>query len=216
MMSITLLGLWATAAVGQDNLDYWLNQATTATAPAEAKPPKPEKSDATATAQSAPADETSRRPDALPGAIEMSDGKILWGFMHTTADKDWELYLEDEKLLHRVPFIAVLSIRAQVVEEKLDLEWRWKEMGTPERVYTGQSYPTRRLLWTIKLIDGTSLTGAIKGQPLWIATESKINGPMILAERTKGQMGQKLDDLVYVKTVIVSRRLLDQLQAGKE
>ena len=115
-------------------------------------------------------------------------------------------------MFHRVPFIAVLSLTANVVEEGMELEWRWKEMGTPERVYTGRSYPTRRVTWTLKLIDGTSVTGAIKGQPLWVEQVSGKFGPILLAERSKGEMGQTLQDLVTVKRLVVSKRMMDTLE----
>ena len=35
---------------------------------------------------------------------------------------------------------------------------------------------------------------------------------MILAERTKGDMGQKLTDLVYVKYLVISRKTMDAME----
>lgn len=203
--------LVASMAVSEDNLDYWLKQATTGSKPAS-KPDPAAGKPATAEAEKRPS-----RPDALPGAIELSDGKVLAGYLYTTAEKNWEVMVqESEKVLivHHIPFVAVLSMKANVEEEQMELEWRWKEMGTPERVYTGRSYPTRRLNWTLKLIDGTTVTGAIKGQPVWIETQAGKSEPMILAERTKGEMGQKLSDLVYIKHLVVSRHTMDTLEKG--
>ena len=196
-------------ALSEDNLDYWLKHATSKPA---TKPAKTGDNPATPAATPPAATTRPSRPDELPGAVELSDGKTLAGYLYTTAEKDWEVYVEEEKVFHRVPFIAVLSLTANVVEEGMELEWRWKEMGTPERVYTGRSYPTRRLTWTLKLIDGTSITGAIKGQPLWVEGVSSKFGPIILSERTKGEMGQKLSDLVTVKKLVVSRRMMDALE----
>jgi hypothetical protein len=201
--------LVASAALSEDNLDYWLHHATSKPATKPAKTGD----NPTTPAATAPAGERPSRADALPGAVELSNGKILAGYLFTTAEKDWEVFVEEEKVFHRVPFIAVLSLTANVVEEGMELEWRWKEMGTPERVYTGRSYPTRRLTWTLKLIDGTSITGAIKGQPLWVEQVSGKYGPIILAERTKGEMGQTLQDLVTVKRLVVSKRMMDVLES---
>ena len=184
----------------ESNLDYWLRQAE----PATSRP--------TSGAGEGinPFDRTGafRRSDALPGVIELSDGTLLPGGLYTTREKPWIVYVEKEKRWRRIPFIAVRSITA-VVEEKMQLEWRWKATGEPERVYTGRSYPTRRFLWKFSLIDGSTITGAVKGQPIRVEGGKKTTGPLVLHERSKGKMGQKLADLVYVKRIFVSRRVMD-------
>ena len=202
--------VWAAAATAtrpvaskpKAELDYWLNQAQAATEPADA-----------------PADRSTRPADAgpvfsrqyaLPGVIEFSDGRVLVGMMFTTRDKCWEVYVDQEKLWRRIPFEAVLSIAAVVDEEKTELEWRWRGMGEPEKTYTGRSYPTRTLSWRFRLIDGDEIHGTVKGQPIWIELDGRQSGPFILHERSKGDMGQKLSDLVYVKRIVVSKRLMEQ------
>ena len=155
------------------------------------------------------------RPDALPGVVELSDGRILAGGLYTTVEKPWLVFVEKESRWRRVPFITALSIAAVVVSEKMELRWRWKAMGEPEKVYTGKKYPTRRFLWKFHLLDGSYLTGAVKGQPLWVQYGPKRHGPFVLHERSHGQDGQLLKDLVYVKRVIVSRRLMNAVLAAQ-
>lgn len=151
------------------------------------------------------------RPDALPGVVELSDGRILAGGLYTTVEKPWLVFVEKESRWRRVPFITALSIVAVVVSEKMELRWRWKAMGEPEKVYTGKKYPTRRFLWKFRLLDGSYMTGAVKGQPLWVQYGPKRHGPFVLHERSRGKDGQSLKDLVYVKRVIVSRRMMDEV-----
>ena len=93
----------------------------------------------------------------------------------------------------------------------MDLRWRWKAMGEPERVYTGKRYPTRRLKWRMRLIDGSEIVGEIKGQPVSVRRLGRRFGPFVLNERSKGADGQSLDDLLYVKKIIVSRKLMDRV-----
>jgi len=150
-----------------------------------------------------------RRPDALPGVVELSNGKQMPGLIYTTRDKNWELYVEADRTWHRIPPITVLSMTAVVDEEEMELEWRWTAMGVDERVYTGNSYPSRRLSWKIKLIDGTTLHGAIKGQPVFIDLAGTVTGPLVLNERLKGENGQTQKDLVHVKQIVISRRMMD-------
>jgi len=61
------------------------------------------------------------------------------------------------------------------------------------------------------------ITGIVKGQPVWVdrppqaGKEAQKAGPFMLDERSKGEMGQKLADLVYVKRIIVSRKAMEQV-----
>ena len=215
LAAITLALYAQSQSAPVDDVEYWLNQARPAGAAATA-PRTGVAANAAATAPidaTAPADDRRSRPDALPGVIELSDGKVLPGMLYTTAEKSWELFVETEKRWRNIPFLAVLSISAVVAEEKMEQEWRWKEMGVPERVYTGKEYPTRRFEWKFHLIDDSTVTGTIKGQPVWLELGSAKIGPMVLHERSKGEPSQKLSDLVYVKRIIVSKRLMEQVLA---
>lgn len=192
------------------NLDYWLNQGTAPkAAPTTTRPAEP-------TSPFAKGAAAFRRADALPGAIELSNGKQLPGGVYTTVEKPWIVWSEATKSWRRIPFITVLSITAVVEEERVELRWRWKGMGEPEKVYTGEKYPWRRLHWRFKLIDGTVVEGSTKGQPVWIELRGKRYGPWVLHERMKGKDGQTLDDLVYVKKIVVSRRMMDAVLADVE
>lgn len=187
------------------NLDYWLGQAETpATSPATQPASQPAE----------PAASESLRADALPGAVRLSDGRTLAGGLYTTRGKCWQVWNEDRHRWQRVPFLTVLSITAVVVERKLEPKWRWKAMGEPERVYTGETYPTCRLQWRFELIDGTTLTGAVKGQPIWLDASGRQAGPFVLHERMKGKVGQGLDDLVHLQRLVVSRRTMQQVLVG--
>ncbi len=145
------------------------------------------------------------RPDALPAAAVLSDGTLLAGGLYTTTGKDLEVWVEAEKRWRHVPLLLIRGIRAEVVSEGLDPEWRWKELGSDEKVYTGRTRPIRRLNWRMNLIDGSSLAGEVKGQPLWIERDGK-RVLWILHARTKGRYGQELSDLVYPKHIVISRR----------
>jgi hypothetical protein len=192
-----------TASKPASNLDYWLNRAEPTTTSQPASRPS----------ETNPFGRTDRfsRSDALPGVVVLSDGKVLPGGVFTTRDKDWEVWSASKKRWRHIPPIVVLSIRAVVVEEGMEKEWRWKEMGRNERVFTGRAKPVRRLLWRFHLIDDSYITGAVKGQPLWVETAGKRHGPFVLHERTKGKLDQTLKDLIYVKQVVISRRAMEEV-----
>lgn len=211
------------------DLDYWLGQAK----PADANSPAAPKRDANSAAETAggPSDEASphtspfgspdraakrfRRADALPGVVELSDGNQLPGGLYTTVEKPWIVWSEATKSWRRIDFVVVLSIEAVVEDERMELVWRWKGMGEPEKVYTGKKYPMRRVRWRFRLIDGSVIEGSTKGQPLFVEVAGKVRGPFILSERTKGKEGQTLEDLVYVRKVVVSRKMMNAVIADQ-
>jgi len=192
----------AVALAAGDNLQYWLDRA----APAASQPAESGTTSAAATAPAA----TQPRDDAWPGAIELSDGTILAGMIHTTRDQPWTVYVEAEKRWRLIPPLAVLSITAVVREESYEQEWRWAGMGRSEKVYTGRRYPFRRFEWTFRLADGSEITGVVKGQPIWVDSGGAVLGPFVLHERDKGPLGSRFEELIYIKRVIVSRRAMEQ------
>jgi hypothetical protein len=150
------------------------------------------------------------RLNALPGAVELSDGRVLGGWLVTTPGEPWTVWVESEKRWRRIPPAAVLEISANVIAERMERQWRWKAMGEPEKVYTGRSYPFRRFEWTFLLADGSTIRGVVKGQPLWLRRGGQREGPWLLQERSTGEVDQALDEHIYLKRVVVSREAMRQ------
>ena len=207
-LSVSLLQAEGDANTPASDVDYWLKQAETLDANADAN------------AIDADPEEQGSNPfgagggfvrsDALPGVVLLSDGRLIPGGVYGTREKPWRVYVAKEKRWRQIPPLAVLSITPKVVEERMELEWRWKAMGEPEKIYTGRKIPIRRFLWTFHLMDDTTVTGAVKGQPLWVETTAGRAGPFLLHERSKGKPGQSHDEVVYVKKVIISRRMMEK------
>ena len=197
------------AAPPGSNLGYWLGQAETAK-PVNDNPADSQK-------KSSPNPQAGfRRDDALPGVIEFSDGRQLAGGILTTRGKPIKIWREKEKRWQRIPPGAILSISAVVIQEEMKLRWRWKAMGEPEKVYTGKSYPFRRFQWKLHLADDSTIQGAIKGQPVWIETQAETLGPFILHERAKGEIGQALKDHVYIKKIVISRKMMNKVRQAQK
>ena len=117
------------------NLDFWLSQATTSPASRPADKPTDHAENPLSSKNQPP------RPDAVPGVIEMSNGTQAPGWLYTTRDKPWVVFDPNTDRWRQIPFITVLSINAVVTEEKYVLQWRWKAMGVPEKVFTGRKFP---------------------------------------------------------------------------
>jgi len=123
----------------------------------------------------------------------------------------------------------IVELRASVRSEQLEREWRWREYGSDVKVETGRAYPRRWLNHTAALADGRRLECRLQGTVLYFEAESpaapereQAAGPataaaardkpapvarrFILRQYERGETGQTLDDLVYVRAVIVHEK----------
>jgi hypothetical protein len=152
-----------------------------------------------------------QREDAIPGYIELSNGAVYYGRLYITRDK--RLQVNDEKLARQrmIPLEAVKQIDCKVVREWVEREWRFKEMANDEKVYTGRSYPSREYEHTLTLKDDRKVVGSVSGifylLPGDYAAKPGTPVPEVqperftLHKRDKGQMGDNLSSLLWVKTI---------------
>ena len=140
------------------------------------------------------------RPDAVPGYVEMSNGLKVPGHIYTTRAKRLKIFNVDGEVYEYVPVAACQRIEAVVEWARVDRQWRFKEAGSPEKVYTGESYPVRMLSWRLTLRNGHEIVGHILGQPVYLEHNRKRER-FILHKRAKGPLGATLEDLVYVRRV---------------
>ncbi|GAB6165818.1 hypothetical protein JCM19992_18180 [Thermostilla marina] len=150
------------------------------------------------------------RDDAVPGYIELSDGTIYYGKIYMTRDKRLKIYDESLKRQREIPLNRVSTIEARVVKEWMEKEWRFKELALNEKQYTGRSYPAREYVYTITLDDGRKITGPL-AELIYVEAEN-MRSPgdrgarlepirVILHKRDKGDFGDDLKSLVYVKQI---------------
>jgi hypothetical protein len=161
-----------------------------------------------------------RREDAVPGYIELSDGSIHPGQIYLTRDKRLKIADEQSERQREVPLSAVKQIDCTIRKEWLEKEWKFKELTKDEKMYTGRSYPVREYEHTIRLNDGRIISGglseivyvqAIDNNP----AKSGASRPEIKAEqfilnkRNKGEIGEDLHSLVYVKSIKLGKEVYE-------
>ena len=140
------------------------------------------------------------RKDAVPGYIELSNGLKVPGKIYTTRAKSLKIYNLRRERYEYVPVPALKRIEATVEWERMDKEWRFKEAGNPEKIYSGREYPVRKVAYTLTLRNDHQIYGHILGQPLYADHNGTVSR-FILHDRDKGPMGQTLADLVYIQRV---------------
>jgi hypothetical protein len=159
------------------------------------------------------------RRDAVPGYVELSSGLKLPGKIYTTRGKRLKVYNLKRGLYEYVAVPALKRIDVTVEWERVDPEWRFKESGNPEKVFTGRSYPVRSMAWTLVLRNDHEIYGHILGQPLYIDHNGKVDR-FLLHQRDKGEMGQTLQDIPYIRAVVFGveayNQAVDELKAKAE
>jgi hypothetical protein len=158
-----------------------------------------------------------QREDALPGRIELSDGSIHSGLIYLTRDKRLQIYDQKTEWQREVPLQAVKQIDCTVKREWLERQWKFKEATSDEKLYTGRSYPAREYEHTITLSDGRTITGPLSAI-VYIEPRQYDTGyqpqpkpqQFLLNKRSKGELGEELKSLVYVKRIKLGKEVLEE------
>ncbi len=164
------------------------------------------------------------REDAVPGYLEMSDGKIYAGSIYMTRDKRLKLLDAQLERQREIPLRVVREIECKVKKEWMEKEWRFKELALDEKMYTGRTYPAREYTHTITLKDGRRITGDLAEivyvRPFFESTGGPMPDPsqlqperFLLLKRDKGEAGTDLKTLLYVRVIKLGQ---DALEEGKQ
>jgi hypothetical protein len=162
------------------------------------------------------------REDAIPGYLETSDGNAYPGAVYMTRDKRLKIYDETVERQREIPLRAVKQIECKVQKEWMEKEWRFKELALNEKYYTGREYPSREYVHTITLQDGRTITGPL-AEIVYVrpyadpkATPSGGFRPpaeaqrFLLHKRDKGEPGEKLKSLTYVRLIKLGEEALEE------
>jgi hypothetical protein len=190
LISPALAGPPATAP-SDPTMDFLLSHATTVPADATL--------DAPATQPAVLQSANNLEDESRPGELILSDGHTLTGRLSTTLRQPIRVWDDAKGEYQDIPFSMIQSMQAQVVWERDEPEWKFKESGSDIKEYSGRTYPARMTNYLLTLTDGTTVAGGV-ADPVYLdnADGHKI---FILHKRDKGDPGQTLGQLIYVKQV---------------
>ena len=170
-----------------------------------------------------PFDTTWKPPeDARTGTIFFSNGKKVSGLIYSTRNKPFRMF--DQKLKKSVDVWVpdILTIEAKVEEELMEAEWRWVEAASDEKVFTGKYYPRRkyRTIITLRKKDKygkpIEFVGHINALIYLLEKKKKRPEKYELHIRQKGELDEKLEDLVYIKKIDFSAAGEKNTEAQKQ
>ena len=143
------------------------------------------------------------RPDAREGMVLLSNDERVSGKLYLTRGKRLRAWDVQQKKYRDIALSELSLIEVRVAQERVEREWRFREEGSAEKVFTGRSYPRLDFTMTLQLTDGRRLEYRMTmGTPLYVQTPDGKRRRFLLQPHLKGEMGQTAGDLVYVKQVV--------------
>ena len=140
----------------------------------------------------------------MTATIVLSDGATLAGLTWTTPGKPVRLWDDVKKQYVDLSLEMIASMEADIVWERDEAEWRFKTSGSDEKLYTGKTYPARETQYKVTLTNGDTLTGGIVA-PIYVKQADGATKQFVLNKRAKGEVGQTLKELVYVRSIRVEK-----------
>jgi hypothetical protein len=153
-----------------------------------------------------------RRDGAVPGYLETSDGKIHPGRISLTRDARLKIYDEQRKRHREVPLEAIERIDGTVRKEWVEKEWRFRENASDAKTFTGRTYPAREYGHTITLRNRQTIEGTLSAIVYVQADGSDHPERFLLHQRDKGAPGTELGSLVYVRSIRLGAKALEEAQ----
>lgn len=147
-----------------------------------------------------------------PGRITLSDGTVYEGAIRTTDGKPFRVVEGGRRLDLAIPEIHRITVHVTMEEEYRI--WRWVEDGSREKVYTGESYPRREYEVEVLLKTGQVHRGKTTAVLYCYVEGKKKPAKAILRKEERGEIGEKLTDLVYVESVEFEGEAPDATPAG--
>lgn len=187
------LGMFACASVacGQ-SLQSLLNHAQTATAPASKFAPKPNIHPfATRSVGAA---------EIRTGTVQLSTGQMFRGVIWTTQQTPFRVWLKNLKQYRDVDIRLVKEIIGTIRYAKQIRQYKFQQMGSNIKLYTGRTRPRIGYQFTFKLINGKSITGTVIA-PIYIRTGDGKQYFYLLKKRIDGKLGQKASAIAYIKRI---------------
>jgi hypothetical protein len=138
--------------------------------------------------------------------VTLSKGEKVEGRFSLAEGKKLEVFDTRLKTLVTIDPAEVARITVRVESEKLEQGWMWKEEGNHDKVKLPFHYPIRKLETAVTLVSGEVVRGHATSV-FYLETEADPDGRrfFLLADQ-KGEKEEKLDDLVYVKEVVLPER----------
>lgn len=138
-------------------------------------------------------------------AVTLSNGERHEGIFSMTPGRRLEIFeTRAARRLHLDPAeIARVSVTPDV--ETMEQAWMFKEESDHTKILLPWKYPLRRLRTEVTVVSGETFQGRVVGCVFFLENEEDRRRFILTADQ-KGEKGQALEDLPYVRQIVFPNR----------
>jgi hypothetical protein len=141
-------------------------------------------------------------PDAAK--VTFSNGETAAGDFSFTPGRKLEIFDLNRKKRISVAAEEIARISVGVEEEKMESGWMFREEGLKDKIKLPFKYPLRQLFTDVTLLTGAVVHGHCNGT--FYLEKDGDSKRYVLYTNQKGENGQTLEDIVYVREVAFPNR----------
>ncbi len=143
--------------------------------------------------------------DADLAVVTLSSGERHDGAFSLTEGRRLEIFDAGKSRRIRIESSEIARLSTTVEEEKMEQAWMFKEESDHTKIKLPWKYPLRRLVTEVTLVSGDTIKGRVVGCVFYLEKEDERKRFILTADQ-KGEKGQTLEDLVYVKEIVLPNR----------
>jgi hypothetical protein len=151
-------------------------------------------------------------PDPDHAVATMSNGERAEGALAFTGGRKPSFFDVAKQKRFDLDPAEIVRVSVSVEEEKLAQGWMFLEESRHDKVKLPYTYPLRKLVTEVTLTSGETLKGHVTAV-FYLETEESQKRFFLLYDQ-KGEKGQKLEDLVYLKELVLPNRKAGGKSAG--
>lgn len=150
--------------------------------------------------------------DADQAIVTLSNGDRLEGAFSLTEGKQLELFEVKKSKRFQIDPAEIARVSVTAEEEKLEQGWMFREESNHEKIKLPYTYPLRTLLTDVTLVSGETLRG--HATCVFYLDQGDERRRLFLLTNQKGEKDQALEDLAYVKEIVLPNRKTGNRKLG--
>jgi len=143
--------------------------------------------------------------DPAWAAVTLSNGERHEGIFSLTEGRRLEIFDGRASRRLRLDSSEIARVSATPEEEKMEQAWMFREESDHARILLPWKYPLRRLRTEVTVVSGDTFQGRVVGCVFYLENGDERRRFLLTSDQ-KGEKGQTLEDLTYVKQIVLPNR----------
>lgn len=137
--------------------------------------------------------------------VTLSSGERHEGTFSMTEGHRLEIFDRRTSRRLRLDPAEIARVSVTPEEERMEQAWMFKEESDHTKIPLPGKYPLRRLLTEVTVVSGDTFQGRVTGCVFYLEKGEERRRFLLTADQ-KGEKGQTLEDLPYVKEIVLPNR----------